>query len=191
MQTNLKRLLAYSTISHIGFICLALMMMPDYGVANALFYTIIYMLTTLAAFGVMLVLSRQGFEADQISDLKGLGNKSPWLALVMLMVVFSLAGIPPLAGFYAKFLILKNLIVFQQFGLPLAIFALIMSVIAGFYYLRIIKVMYFEQADEHSHTKISCGMHASGMLILGSNAFLLLLLGILPNLILTLCFKAL
>lgn len=145
MQRNLKRMLAYSTISHVGFLLLGLVQGTPEGYAAALFYAIVYALMSAGAFGVILWLARQGFEAEEIDDLKGLNQRSPWAAFVMLLFMASLAGIPPLVGFFGKLMVLKAVI--DAGRLWLAIAAVIFAVIGAFYYLRVIKAMYFNQPD--------------------------------------------
>ncbi|HHA19699.1 MAG TPA: NADH-quinone oxidoreductase subunit NuoN, partial [Methylophaga sp.] len=145
-QTNLKRMLAYSTISHVGFILLGILSGSQEGYAAAMFYALVYSLMSLGGFGMIILLSRQGFEADTIDDYKGLSERNPWYALMMLILMFSMAGIPPLVGFYAKLTVIKAVVDINL--ISVAIVAVLMSVIGAFYYLRIIKVMYFDQPVE-------------------------------------------
>src|SRR5512135_2821832 len=152
-QTNLKRMLAYSTIAQMGFMLLAMLSGVTKGDAAAtataysaaMFYVITYALTTLGTFGVILLLARAGFEAEEIADLKGLNRRSPWYAFVMLLLMFSLAGIPPTMGFYAKFIVLQAWLAdgLNAANVWIAVIALGFSLIAAFYYLRVVKVMYF------------------------------------------------
>lgn len=150
-QTSFKRVLAYSTISHMGFVLLGLMSgsvasKPELASAAygaSLFYMLTYVLTTLASFGIVLLLSRQGFECEQIDDLKGLNRRSPWHAAVVLLLMFSLAGIPPLVGFYAKLAVLQALV--SAGHVTLAVIAVVFSLIGAFYYLRVVKVVYFDE----------------------------------------------
>src|SRR5450759_3359696 len=153
-QTNLKRMLAYSTISHMGFVLIGLMSGVVDGdvhyAANAysssMFYVVTYVLTTLGSFGVILLLAREGFESEEIADFAGLNDRSPLYAGVMAVCLFSLAGIPPMVGFYAKLAVLQALIATgQTFNIGLAVFAVMMSLIGAFYYLRVVKVMYFDK----------------------------------------------
>ena len=153
-QTNLKRMLAYSTISQMGFVLLGLLsgvvngntLSAANAYSSAMFYVVTYVLTTLASFGVILLLAREGFESEEISDLAGLNQRSPLYAGVMAICLFSMAGIPPLIGFYAKLSVLQALITSGQTSyLILAIFAVMMSLIGAFYYLRVVKVMYFDK----------------------------------------------
>jgi len=144
-QTNIKRLLAYSTIAQIGYFLLALLVAPHIGYGAAMYYLVAYTLVFVAAFGIILLLSRQGFDAQKLSDLKGLAQRSPWFAFIMLLVAFSLAGVPPTIGFYAKFIVLSALV---DAGYTwLAATAVVFSIIGAFYYLKIIRVMYFEPAE--------------------------------------------
>jgi len=152
-----------------------------------MFYVVTYVLTTLAAFGVILLLAREGFESEEISDLAGLNQRSPLYAGVMAVCLFSLAGIPPLVGFYAKLSVLQALIASGQVGgLPLAIFAVIMSLIGAFYYLRVIKVMYFD--PPLTATTVSAG--ADVRVVLSLNGALILGLGLLPGGLMALCAQA-
>ena len=154
VQTNLKRMLAFSTISQMGFVLLGLMSGVIngnvYSAANAyssaMFYVVTYVLTTLASFGVILLLAREGFESEEIADFAGLNQRSPLYAAIMAICMFSLAGIPPMVGFYAKLSVLQALIASgQTLHIVLAVFAVMMSLIGAFYYLRVVKVMYFDE----------------------------------------------
>jgi NADH-quinone oxidoreductase subunit N len=140
-QTNIKRMLAYSTIGHVGFLLLGLLAGPESGYSAAFTYVIIYSLTTLGAFGIILSLSKKGFEADKLSDYQGLGITHPWIAFLMLLILFSLAGVPPLVGFYAKFLVLQAVI--NAGFVWLAALAVLFSVVGTFFYLRVIRIMFF------------------------------------------------
>lgn len=181
-QTNLKRMLAYSTISHMGFVILGFVTGNIDGYAAAMFYVIIYGLMSVGAFGVILALSRKGFEADNIADLAGLGRRNPMMALVMLVLLLSMAGVPPLVGFYAKLVILTNLV---EVGMvSLAVFAVVMSIIGAFYYLRVIKSMYFDAPVAEC---VDAGFATLSLRYgLMTVAALVLILGILPNGLLTL-----
>ncbi len=144
-QTNIKRLFAYSTIAHVGFLFLALLVAPQIGYAPAMYYIVIYAMVAACAFGVILYLSHQGFEGDKLSDFKGLSKRSPFLAFIMLLVAFSLAGVPPTVGFYAKFMVLSALV---DAGFAwLAAVVVLFSVIGAYYYLKIVKTMYFDEPD--------------------------------------------
>jgi NADH-quinone oxidoreductase subunit N len=183
-QTNLKRMLAYSTISHVGFILYGLMSASMNGFVYAMFYVVSYVLMTLAGFGIILLLSRKGFEADQLDDLKGLNQRSPWHAFLMLIVMFSMAGIPPTLGFYAKFSVLQAAL--EAGYLWLVVFAVLMAVIGAFYYLRIIKLMYFDEPLDHSPIVAPLDMR----IVLGVNALALLVIGMMPQGLMELCIYA-
>jgi NADH-quinone oxidoreductase subunit N len=180
-QTNLKRMLAYSTISHIGFVLFGLMSASINGFASAMFYIVSYVLMTLAGFGIILLLSRKGFEADKLEDLKGLNQRSPWIAFLMLIVMFSMAGVPPTLGFYAKFTVLQAAL--QAGFLWLVVFAVLMAVIGAFYYLRVIKLMYFDEPLDHHPIQVPTDMRA----VLSVNAFALLIIGLMPQGLMSLC----
>ena len=180
-QTNLKRMLAYSTISHIGFVLYGLMSASMNGFVYSLFYVVSYVLMTLAGFGIILLLSRKGFEADKLDDLKGLNQRSPWHAFLMLIVMFSMAGVPPTLGFYAKFSVLQAAL--QAGYLWLVVFAVMTAVIGAFYYLRVIKLMYFDDPLDHHPIEAPMDMRV----ILGINALALLVIGIMPQGLMELC----
>jgi NADH-quinone oxidoreductase subunit N len=173
VQTNLKRMLAYSTISHMGYLLLGLSAANAEGYAAAMFYAICYALMSVAAFGVMLAMARAGFECEEISDLKGLGKKSPWMALLMLLTLFSLAGVPPLVGFWAKALVLEAAI--HAHMMWLAIVGIVFAIIGLYYYLYVIKVMYFDQPADGSvlqaksdiSLRVMLSLNALGLLALG------------------------
>lgn len=180
-QTNLKRMLAYSTISHIGFLLFGLMSANLNGFASSMFYISAYVLMTLAGFGMILLLSRKGFEADKLDDLKGLNQRSPWAAFLMLITMFSMAGIPPTIGFYAKFTVLQAA---WQAGFTWAVvLAVLMAVIGAFYYLRIVKLMYFDPAVDTSPIAAPVDMQ----FVLSMNALALLLMGLLPQTLMNVC----
>lgn len=183
-QTNLKRMLAYSTISHVGFILYGLMSASMNGFVYALFYVVSYVLMTLAGFGIILLLSRKGFEADQLDNLKGLNQRSPWHAFLMLIVMFSMAGVPPTLGFYAKFSVLQAAL--EAGYLWLVVFAVLMAVIGAFYYLRVIKLMYFDEPTDHSPIVAPLDMR----IVLGVNALALLVIGMMPQKLMELCIYA-
>jgi NADH-quinone oxidoreductase subunit N len=198
-QTNLKRMLAFSTISQMGFLLLGLLAgvvagsggLDNSNTANAysssMFYVVTYVLTTLATFGVILLLSRDGFESDEIADLAGLNQRSPLYAAVMAVCMFSLAGVPPMVGFYAKLSVLQALLASSQpVYIGLAVFAVVMSLIGAFYYLRLVKVMYFD-APTQSGT-IEAGFDVRSVLSL--NGALVLVLGIVPGGLMALCAQA-
>jgi NADH-quinone oxidoreductase subunit N len=180
-QTNIKRMLAYSTISHIGFILLGLISGSAEGYAASMFYALVYSLMSMGGFGMVILLSRQGFEADNIDDYKGLSKRNPWYALMMLILMFSMAGIPPLIGFYAKLTVIKSIVDVNL--ISIAIVAVLMSVIGAFYYLRIIKVMYFDTPEQHQVLEAPVDMQ----LMISANALAVLILGIFPGSLLALC----
>ena len=181
-QNNLKRLLAYSAISHVGFLLLGVLTGTHDGYASSLFYALVYVLMTLGAFGMIILMSRQGFEADRLEDFKGLNERSPWFAFIMLILMFSMAGVPPFLGFWAKLAVLKALV--ASTGLIwLAIVAVIFSIIGAFYYLRVIKMMYFDKSEDASDIVASTDMKV----VLSANGLLVLGLGLYPGLLLTFC----
>jgi NADH-quinone oxidoreductase subunit N len=180
-QTNLKRMLAYSTISHVGFLLLGVLAGTKAGYAAALFYTLVYALMTLGSFGMILLLSREGFEAEEIEDFKGLGQRHPWHALMMLLLMFSMAGIPPLAGFYAKLSVIKSVVDVNL--LAVAIVAVVMSVIGAYYYLRVVKVMFFDAPSQQSPMEASTSMQY----LLSGNVLAVLFLGLFPGGLFALC----
>jgi NADH-quinone oxidoreductase subunit N len=177
-QTNIKRLLGYSTIGHVGFIFLAIY---AGSFAAGAFYVLSYALMTLAAFGILVVLSQRGIEIENISDLAGLDKQHRWLAVLMLLVLFSLAGVPPSIGFYAKFVVLAALVDVNLVWL--AIFGLVMSVIAAFYYLRVVKAMYFDEPTQTREISIPHGTNA----LLSINTLATWALGIAPGGLMAVC----
>ena len=194
-QTNLKRMLAYSTIAQMGFVLLGFVAgvingqttLAANAYSSAMFYIVSYVLTTLASFGVIMLLARQGFESEEITDLAGLNQRSPLYAGVMAICLFSMAGIPPMVGFYAKLSVLQSLLVSgQSFYIGLAIFAVIMSLIGAFYYLRVVKVMYFDEPV----TATTVSADADVRVVLSLNGLLVLVLGIVPGALMALCADA-
>mgnify|MGYP006366032711 FL=1 len=196
-QTNLKRMLAYSTISQMGFVLLGLLSgvingnvdaaAVESAYSSAMFYVVSYVLTTLAAFGVILLLAREGFESEEIADLAGLNQRSPLYAGVMAVCLFSMAGIPPLVGFYAKLSVLQALVASGQgLYIALAVFAVLMSLIGAFYYLRVVKVMYFDAPL--TATSVSAPLDVR--VVLTVNGALVLVLGLLPGGLMALCADA-
>ncbi len=174
-QTNIKRMLAYSTISHMGFLLLGILAGTKSGYAASMFYIVTYALTSLGAFGIILLLSREGFEADKIDDLKGLNQRSPWVAFMMMVIMFSMAGIPPFVGFFAKLSVLEAVL---NVGYTwLVVYAVMMSVIGAYYYLRIVKLMYMD--DPVDTTPIVAGRVMRATLTV--NTLTVLLLGLLPG----------
>jgi len=194
-QTNLKRMLAYSTIAQMGFVLLGFVggvvngqaLLAANAYSSAMFYIVSYVLTTLATFGIILLLSRQGFESEEITDLAGLNQRSPLYAGVMAICLFSLAGIPPMVGFYAKLSVLQSLVVTgQTVYLGLAIFAVLMSLVGAFYYLRVVKVMYFDAPV----TATTVSAPADVRVVLSLNGLLVLVLGIVPGGLMAVCTEA-
>ncbi|MEX8191382.1 NADH-quinone oxidoreductase subunit NuoN [Comamonas guangdongensis] len=196
-QTNIKRMLAYSTISQMGFVLLGLMSgvvdgkvdpaTVENAYSSAMFYVVTYVLTALASFGVILLLAREGFESEEIADLSGLNQRSPLYAGVMSICLFSMAGLPPLVGFYAKLSVLQALVASgSSLYIGLAVFAVIMSLIGAFYYLRVVKVMYFDAPI--TATSVSASLDVR--VVLTINGALVLLLGILPGGLMALCADA-
>ncbi len=194
-QTNLKRMLAYSTIAQMGFVLLGFVAgvingettLAANAYSSAMFYMVGYVLTTLASFGVIMLLARQGFESEEITDLAGLNQRSPLYAGVMAICLFSLAGIPPMVGFYAKLAVLQSLVASGQgFYIGLAIFAVLMSLIGAFYYLRVVKVMYFDEPV----TATTVSADADVRVVLSLNGLLVLVLGIVPGALMALCADA-
>jgi NADH-quinone oxidoreductase subunit N len=145
-QTSIKRMLAYSAISHMGFFMLGILSASPEGYSSALFYVLAYSAMSLGAFGVVILLSRKGFEADRLDDFKGLNQRSPWYAFVMLLLMFSLAGVPPTVGFYAKLLVIQSVVGANMVWLAVA--AVVFAVIGAYYYLRVVKLMYFDEPEE-------------------------------------------
>jgi len=193
-QSNLKRMLAFSTISQMGFLLLGLLsgvvngnqLNAESAYSASMFYAITYVLTTLAAFGIIMLLARAGHESEEISDLAGLNQRSPLYAGVMAIAMFSLAGLPPVVGFYAKLVVLQALISSGQTSyLVLAVFAVMMSLIGAFYYLRVVKVMYFDAPHAHNNQPISAPADARA--VLSINGLLILIMGIFPGGLMTLC----
>jgi NADH-quinone oxidoreductase subunit N len=184
-QTNIKRMLAYSTIANMGFMLLGFLAANLAGYSAAMFYVIVYVLTTLASFGMVMLLSREGFEADRIEDFQGLNQRSPWWAFIMLLVMFSLAGVPPTLGFYAKFTVIEAAV--SAGFIWLAVAAVLASLVGAFYYLRIVKVMYFEDAVDSSPLVARGDARA----LLSANGLALLVFGVLPQPLMGLCVVAL
>jgi NADH-quinone oxidoreductase subunit N len=189
-QTNLKRMLAYSTIANMGFMLLGFVagvsrQDPLIGYAAAMFYTIAYVMTTVASFGIILLLSRNGFESDQIADLKGLNQRNPWYAFLVMVIMFSLAGVPLTIGFFAKLTVIEAVISIGYYWV--AVVAVMTSLVGAFYYLRVIKVMYFEEPSDKTEITVRGDAH----FIFSINGLALLLLGIIPQPLLMLCYRAL
>lgn len=176
-QTNLKRMLAYSTISHVGFILLAILAGTENGYSSAMFYVVVYTLMGLGGFAMIMILSRSGFEADKLDDFKGLNERSPWLALMMLVLMFSMAGVPPTVGFYAKLSVLQAVVQIELVWL--AVYAVVFSVIGAFYYLRVVKVMYFDKPEDHAPLEAT----SVERVVVSVNGLAILLLGLFPALL--------
>ena len=184
-QTNIKRMLAYSAIANMGFLLLGFVGGGKEGYAAALFYALAYAITGLVSFGILVLLSGRGVEIENISDLKGLNERSPWYAFLMLLAMFSLAGIPPTVGFWAKLSVLEAVVVAGYTWI--AVIAVLASLVGAFYYLRVVRVMYFSESEEGAIALPSRGE----TVLISANALAILLLGALPSLLLTLCAKAL
>ncbi len=183
-QTNLKRMLAYSTISHMGFLLIGVVAGGLNGYASGMFYVVVYVLMNLGAFGMIMLLSRQGFEADNLDDFKGLNQRSPWYAFLMLLLMFSMAGVPPTVGFYAKFAILQAIV--EAGHVWLAVIAVVFSLIGAFYYLRIVKLMYFDEpSDTASLSPIT--PRADAGFLMSLNGIAVLVFGVFPQPLMTLC----
>jgi NADH-quinone oxidoreductase subunit N len=184
-QTSIKRMLAYSTIANMGYMLMGFLTANLDGFSAAMFYVVVYALTTLVSFGMVMLLSRQGFEADQLADFKGLNQRSPWWAFVMLIVMFSLAGIPPTVGFYAKFSVIEAAV--NAGFVWLAVIAVLASLVGAFYYLRIVKLMYFDDATDVAPIVARTDTRA----LLSATGIALLLLGIAPQRLMGWCVLAL
>ena len=180
-QTNLKRMLAYSTISHMGFLLLGFLSGSLGGYSASMFYVLVYVLMSLGTFGMIMLMSRQGFEAENLDDFKGLNQRNPWYAFIMLLLMFSMAGVPPTVGFYAKLSVLQAALQAGFTGLVVA--AVLMSVIGAFYYLRIIKLMYFDAPKDMAEIKPEMDVRV----LMSANGLAVLALGILPQPLMALC----
>jgi len=184
-QTNLKRMLAYSTIAHVGFILLGILAGTNDGYRAAMYYTLVYVIMAVGSFGMIVLLSREGFEADRLDDFKGLNRKSPWFAAMMLMIMFSLAGVPPFVGFWAKVAVIGAVL---DVGLAwLATVAVLLSVVGAFYYLRVVKLMYFDEPVETVEIEAGGTVRA----VLSLNGLAMLILGVFPSVLIDICVRAL
>ncbi len=183
-QTNIKRMLAYSTIAHVGYLLLGVLSSTESGYASSMFYTIVYALMSLGGFGMIMLLSRAGFEADTLDDFKGLNERSPWFAFMMLILMFSMAGVPVFLGFWAKLSVLSAVV---EAGMVwLAAVAVIFSIIGAFYYLRVVKLMYFDKPEDT--TPIDSEIDVRVML--SANSLAILGLGLFPSALMGLCVRA-
>jgi NADH-quinone oxidoreductase subunit N len=191
-QANLKRMLAYSAIAHMGFMLLGLLsgmvggnwLNRNDAYTAALFYIIVYAIMSVGAFGMLLLLSRAGFECENLEDMRGLNRRKPWYAFLMMILMLSLAGLPPTAGFYAKLAVLSAAV--SAGWLWLAVAAVVLSLVGAFYYLRIVKLMYFDEPTDTSVIARQPGMDA----LLSANGLVLLIFGIVPQPLMGLCFEA-
>jgi NADH-quinone oxidoreductase subunit N len=180
-QTNLKRMLAYSTISHMGFLLLGILSGDLNGYGSGMFYVVVYVLMNLGTFGMIMLLSRSGFEAENLEDFKGLNQRSPWYAFLMLLLMFSMAGVPPTVGFYAKLSVLQAVV--NAGYLWLAVAAVLFSLIGAFYYLRIVRLMYFEAPQD----TVPIAPRADARVLLAANGLAVLVLGVFPEQLMALC----
>jgi NADH-quinone oxidoreductase subunit N len=180
-QTNLKRMLAYSTISHMGFLLLGILSGDLNGYGSGMFYVVVYVLMNLGTFGMIMLLSRSGFEAENLEDFKGLNQRSPWYAFLMLLLMFSMAGVPPTVGFYAKLSVLQAVV--NAGYLWLAVAAVLFSLIGAFYYLRIVRLMYFEAPLETA----PIAPRTDARVLLAANGLAVLVLGVFPEQLMALC----
>lgn len=185
VQTNIKRMLAYSTISHVGFLLLGILAGSPEGYAAAMFYAIVYVLMAVGAFGLVIMLGRTGFEVENISDFKGLNDRNPWLAFLMMVIMMSMAGVPFMAGFYAKWMVLQAIV---NIGLVwLALFGVVFSVIGAFYYLRVVRCIYFDKPEQSDPIQISLDTEV----VISANGLLLVFLGLYPTALMAWCATAL
>ena len=184
-QNNLKRLFAYSAISHMGFMLMGIVMNTHVGHSAAMFYILLYAMMSAGAFAMLILLGRKGYEVSQLEDLKGLSGRHPWFALMFLLLLFSMAGIPPTAGFYAKFAVIEAVV--QAKFVWAAVFMVVMSVVGAFYYLRIIKVMYFDKPNDQPPIEADMDIR----ILVSANGLLMILLGIFPGVLMGICDLAL
>lgn len=183
-QSSIKRMLAYSTIAHIGFLLLGLLSATPGGYAGAMFYVITYALMSMGAFAMVIALDRQGIETNRLEDFSGLAERSPWLAFIMLMLMFSMAGVPPFLGFWAKWFVFREVI--EAGYLWLAVIGVVFAIVGAFYYLRVVKLMYFDGAGEAGTPDCSVAMRA----VVSINGLALLVLGLSPGLLMSICIAA-
>lgn len=190
-QTNIKRMFAYSTISHMGFVLLGILAGSEMGYAASMFYIITYSIIAAGGFAIVILLSRNGYEADQLTDLKGLSSRHPWYAFMMMLFLFSMAGVPPTVGFYAKLSVVQAVVSADLVWL--AVIAVVMSVVGAYYYLRAIKLMYFDEPDEVDGSGEALVPATVGMdfkVLLSANGLSVIALGILPGALMSLCVMA-
>lgn len=183
-QANIKRMLAYSAIAHMGFLILGILAGTATGYAGSMFYAIVYVFMSLGTFGMVMLLSRSQWEHDRLDDFKGLARRSPWFALMMLILMFSMAGIPPFAGFWAKWFVIKEVIAVEHTWL--AAIAVVFAVVGAYYYLRIIKLMYFDEPVATAEPRTTPGVR----ILLSANALALFGVGLLPGALMALCIRA-
>ena len=183
-QTNIKRMLAYSTISHVGFILMGILAGTPEGYSASMFYAIVYAITSLGGFGIVILLSRQGFEAENLDDYKGLHERSPWFAAMMMLLMFSMAGVPPTVGFWAKLFVLDAVVSVDLVWVALV--GVFFSIIGAFYYIRIIKLMYFDKPE--CEEPVTAGMDTR--VVLSINGAMMLVLGLFPAGLLAVCVRA-
>ena len=184
-QANLKRMLAYSTIAHVGFLFLGIVAGTPAGYSASMFYIIVYAFMSMGGFAMIVLLGRSGFEADRIEDFRGLNDRNPWYAFLMLILMLSMAGVPPFLGFWAKWSVLREVVAAGMTWL--AVVAVIFSIIGLFYYLRVIRMMYFEKAEQPAPVAAGADMR----IMVSANALVILALGIYPSGLLALCVSAL
>jgi NADH-quinone oxidoreductase subunit N len=184
VQTNLKRMLAYSTIGHMGFLLLGILAGDLIGYSAAMFYVVVYVLMNLGSFGMIMVLSRSGFEAENLDDFKGLNQRSPWYAFLMLLLMFSMAGVPPTVGFYAKLAVLQAVVNIGYVWL--AVVAVLFSLIGAYYYLRLVKLMYFDAPQDTAPIEPRLDVRV----LMSANGLAMLVFGIFPGPLMTKCFEA-
>jgi len=183
-QTNLKRMLAYSTISHMGFLLLGVLSGTASGYGAAMFYVCAYVIMGLGAFGMILLMSRKGFEAEELEDFKGLNQRHPWYAFVMLVMMFSMAGVPPTVGFWAKLAVLEAVVSIGYVWL--AVLAVLLSLVGAFYYLRVVKLMYFDEAPQREAMRVGVDCR----ILMTANGIAVLVLGMMPGALLAVCERA-
>jgi len=183
-QTNLKRMLAYSTIGHMGFLLLGILSGNFVGYGAGMFYVVVYVLMNLGTFGMILMLSRAGFEAENLEDFKGLNQRSPWYAFIMLLLMFSMAGVPPTVGFYAKLSVLQAVV--NVGYVWLAVVAVLFSLIGAFYYLRLVKLMYFDAPTDTAPIAPRLDVR----IVMSVNGLAVLVFGILPGPLMARCIAA-